>query len=619
MDCSASREPPNTESNLIGDQARQKQKWDNRDSENPQRMAKGDEVCELSRSSFDKKNDEVSPHLKPIATADCGPRKGSKTANELDRESPNNNVSNEKMKVDEPTAGVMNRLPIENKNALFYMCFGTDLGEDVKGVEGLDGTLANGVTMREEFDFSNTNHDIHKSMDHLERFRETKNALLGMGVEDDDESNEGNDVGCSLDSAASSKANLGFSKVTMGMQSGFSKDIDPGFAPCCGEKGTEHSSLNCELEAVTNSADIYRSSDVKKDEPLNDRKLAVVKEGPVNNNSESRIDDDNSLVDRMAGVGSRQPLPKDKHIIGGSLSQISQPKAGQQEEGIIFRSVNGMKNSHGTAMTFKGTALDCKHDLFQQGNHTHANPLNPTLSNIFFSKDLIEPPAGDKDKTERLGMTSDCDTLGMPDGACPSWNMFAASKSGLNHTLQDSRDGQPGYASQSKLGDSILSTGRTADFPGFDPMLGFTSYSRTGAEMMYAYQERANTNPMYFSSLCTNNSVYSTPSNKVMSVQNFPLSTAPLGTSSSRPMLMGMPGHVLGHHEHSNLHMFLGLGMNGVSTASDGVHMFPRIYSQNNQQTSHASCKNTPQSTASLVTQQQNSSVQEKAILELNF
>ncbi|KAH7440431.1 hypothetical protein KP509_04G106900 [Ceratopteris richardii] len=104
-----------------------------------------------------------------------------------------------------------------------------------------------------------------------------------------------------------------------------------------------------------------------------------------------------------------------------------------------------------------------------------------------------------------------------------------------------------------------------------------------------------------------------------MSVQNFPLSTAPLGTSSSRPMLMGMPGHVLGHHEHSNLHMFLGLGMNGVSTASDGVHMFPRIYSQNNQQTSHASCKNTPQSTASLVTQQQNSSVQEKAILELNF
>eukprot|EP00250_Pteridium_aquilinum_P012309 c20645_g1_i1 orf=672-3044(+) len=563
----------------------------------------------------------------------------SKTVNKQDQGLPTSNMSGKAglgpTKVDSPVQNTTNKLPTESKSALFDMCFGAGLGEDVRDVEGLNGTLESGVTIREGLEFNKANHDIQNSLD---RLCETKSPLLDMGFEDE-ESNEGNGVGCSLESAASSKVNSGFSKVGNGIQSGFGRGFDTGFAARFGEQGKDHTGLDDGIEGAANSADVYGSSKVKKEVPdvvMTETKHAVVNKGLVNSIRGERVDEESRQVDRVMGAKSVQASLKGSQFGGGFPPQSSQgfppqnsqPGDVQQQAGISARSGCGIKRSYGTAMTFKGSALESKNDVLNvcQGNPSFADVFNSANSSIIVMKKAVQAPAADKGKVESLALHNESNTSGTPAGSAPApgpaWNMFTASKNAMNQTLHDSKFAHLEYASRSKLGDAIVGSGRTVDFTGFDPMFGYASQYKSATEMMdvYQQQERANTSSMYFSSLSTNNSGYLPTSNRVVGMQRPPPSTPPSSSSALRPMLMGMPGHVGAHHDPSNMHTFLGLGMNGVSATANGMQVFPGLYLQSNQQQhSQASFKHAPSSTSPMVSHQESSGGQEKAVLELNF
>ncbi|KAI5081042.1 hypothetical protein GOP47_0004225 [Adiantum capillus-veneris] len=511
-----------------------------------------------------------------------------------------------------------NMIPPESKSLIFDMCLGAELGGDSKEIEGLDGTLDSGVTMRGGFEFNKANHEMQKGLDNLERLRETKSDLLDMGF-DDEESNEGNGVGCSLESAASSKVNSGFSKASAGVLNGF-KGFDAGLSAGFGEQCRFQLGSDGVPEGAASSADAYGSIKVKKEVIFEERKYAAVKDGVVNSIRGGRLDDQTRQIDQLMGGKPGHAFLKGSHIGGGSLAEASQPNTAQQQLGMGARSGCGIKRSYATAMTFKGSALECKNDVFQQANTSFADGFNSATSTILVVKEPVQLLAGDKGGVESSALPSETDTLGVTGAAPSSWNMFTASKNAINQTLQESKAAHLEYASRSKLGDAIVGSGRTVDFPGFDPLLGYTSHFKAGTEMMDAYQqERANASSMYFSSLCTNNSVYLPNSNRGMSVQPSTPSTSPSTGSVSRSMLMGIPGHLGGHRDPSNMHTFLGLGMNGAPAVGNGMQVFSGLYLQNNQQHNQAPYKNPAQSTSPMVSHQGNSAAHEKAILELNF
>lgn len=598
VDCGASRDHASVQAMPTGGQACQK---------NTQDSGKLDLGKPRNAVDACRKSCALSPDPKPTVVdvaMESGSGVTSKPVNV-----PEQGTASDKpgLKVDIPAHNVISKLPGESKNALFDMCFGAELGGDVKDVEGLDGTIESGVTMREGFEFNKGNHDIQKGLERLDRLRETKNALLDMGF-DDDESNEGNGVGCSLESAASSKVNTGFSKASVGMQGSFT---NAGYG---GGFGKDHLGSNGGPEGVGSSADVYGSTKVKKEVTSEEGKHAVVKEGLVNSMRGGRLDDESRQVDGMMGVKSGQASLKRSHVGGGSLTHVNQPRDARQQVGMG----GGVKRSYATAMTFKGSALECKNDVFQQANNSFSDIFTSATSSILVVKDSSQPPLEDKGKVESLALPGENDALGMTGAASSPWSMF--TKNAVQHTLQDSKVAHIEYASRSKLGDAMVGSGRTSDFPGFDQVLGYTSHYKACTEMMDAYQqERANTSSMYFSSLCTDNSAYLPTSNRVMNMHRSPPNASPSSGTGLRPMLMGMPGHVGGNHDPSNKHTFLGLGMNGVPAVANGMQVFPGLYLQNNQQHNQAPFKNTSQSTSPMVSHQESSAVQEKAILELNF
>lgn len=556
---------------------------------------------------------EPKPNIVDMAVIN-GLGTASKTVNGLDKGLPSN-VSGKGpvgiSKVGTPAQDTMSKLPSESRNALFDMCFGAGLGDDVKDVEGLDGTLESSVTIRDGFEFNKASHNRQKGLDGL---GETKSALLDMGFEDE-ESNEGNGVGCSLESAASSKVNSGFSKASKGIQSGFSRGYDTGFTARFGEKSKEHTPAS--------STDVYGSTNVKKESVsvCTETNHFVMNKALVTSTRGDRPDDESRQVDPLTGTKSAQASLKGSHIAGSFPAQSSQPGDVQQQAGISTKSGCGIKRSYGSAMTFKGSALESKKDALKacQENASFSDVFSSATSSIIVMKNSAQLPATDKGKVESLAMQNESNTKGTP-GSTPAWNMLTSSNNTMHHTLHDSKIAHLEYASRSKLGDAILGSGTTLNFQRFDPVFGYAPQFKSSSEMMDAYQqERANASSMYFSSLCTNNSDYLPAPNRVLGMQR-PLPTAsPSSSSALRPMLMGMPGHVGGHHDSSNMHTFLGLGMNGVPAAANGLQVLPGLYLQSNQQHAQAPFKHAPSSTSPMVSHQESSAVQEKAVLELNF
>ncbi|MCO5603539.1 hypothetical protein L7F22_057690 [Adiantum nelumboides] len=558
-------------------------------------------------NNVSEKSSELSADCKPVIV-DVAVENKLPARREIANEPDQGNASGRsELKVEIPAH---NMLTAESKSPIFDMCLGAELGGNSKDVEGLDGTLESGVTMREGFEFNKANHDIQKGLDGLERLRETRSALFDMGF-DDEESNEGNGVGCSLESAASSKINAGLSKASIGVSNGFNKGFDAGFAAGFEGQGRDQLGSNGVPEGAATNSDDYGSIKVKKEVLSAEGNHAAVKNGLVNSIRGGWLDNATRQVDCMMGAKLGHALLKGGRIGGGSLAEVSQPRDVQQQVGM---GGCGIKRSFVTGMTFKGSALECKNDVFQQADTSFADVFNSATSSILVVKDSVQLPAGVKGRLDSSALPTETHITGT---ASPSWSMFAASKNAINQTLQESK-AHLEYASRSKLGDAIVGSGRTVDFPGFDTVPGYASHIKAGTEILDAYQhEQANTSSMYFSSLCTNNSVYLPTSNRMMNVQ-------PSIGSVSRPMLMGMPGQFGGHHDRghrdpSNMHTFLGLGMNGVPAVANNIQVFSGLYSQNNQQHNQASYKNTSQSTSPMVSHQGNSAVHKKAILELNF
>lgn len=530
----------------------------------------------------------------------------------------------------------MVKLPTESKSVPFDMFFRAGLGEDTKDADGMGGSLQSGANSREGFEFSKASPDIQKSLDRLPA--ETKSAFFDMGFEDE-ESNEGNGLGCSLESAASSKENSEFSRASNGIHNGFGGAFDTGCPAGLGEQSTEGPGLDGGLESAADGADVFGFSRVKNEVQRGlgvvsaETKHAVFDKGLTANTRGPKLDIESKQVDSLGGLDMAQAEFRGHHVrhnkshIGAGISaQRSQPGDTHQQSSISGRFGCGVKRTYGSAMTFKGSALESGNDGMNASleNLSSTEVFNSATSVTGVVKVLGNPsglPAADKDKVGSLGLHNQSGTLGMPSSA-PTWNMLPTTKNAISPPVHDSKVVHLEYASRSKLGDAISGSGRTVNFTGFDSPFGYAKQSKSGNAMLGAYQGRASTSPVYFSSLCTNNSDFLSFSNGVMGMQLPPppmQSVPPSSSSSMPPMLMGMPGHIAAQQDPSSMQTFLGLGMNGLSTAAKEMQVFPRLYLQGNPQHSQTSSKQVPSSTSPMVSHQRSPAVQERGILELNF